>query len=171
MCSRTHNLLLAIPIILGAHLPLAVELHSDGAGHVVDHLFLHVAVGGLHIAALVVILSGRVNLEGGVIHPVFASEASLDLVGLFQGLVVTVLDQVTDKLINIKADTFNIGLDDSSTIFVLLGLERFLILSQARLLSVWLTLVLVHHLLHLVAVGVLVNTVAPYVGLPYVRSW
>ena len=56
VCSRTHNLLLAIPIILGAHLPLAVELHSDGAGHVVDHLFLLVAVGGLHIAALVVIL-------------------------------------------------------------------------------------------------------------------
>merc|ERR1719504_220860 len=57
-CPRTHNLLLAITIVLGALLPLAVELHGVGAGHIVDHLLLHVAVRGLHVAALVVILGG-----------------------------------------------------------------------------------------------------------------
>merc|ERR1719504_154418 len=81
-CPRTDNLLLAITIILGALLPLAVELHGVGAGHVVDHLLLHEAVRGLHVAALVVILGGGVYLEGGVTHPVLPSEAPLHLVAV-----------------------------------------------------------------------------------------
>merc|ERR1719504_335332 len=148
-CPRTDNLLLAITIILGALLPLAVELHGVGAGHVVDHLLLHEAVRGLHVAALVVILGGGVYLEGGVTHPVLPSEAPLHLVGLLQGLVVDGLDQAADQLIHIEADSFNIGLDDSSTVLVLLGDAMFLILSPASLLSVRLALVLEHHLLHL----------------------
>merc|ERR1719504_363430 len=168
-CSCAHNLLLPIPIILGALLPLAVELHGVGAGHIVDHLLLHVAVRGLHVAALVIILGGRVYLVGGVAHAVLPCEAPLHLVGLLQGLVVDGLNQVTHQLIHIEADTFNIGLYHSSTVLVLLGHAVFLILGPASLLSVWLALVLEHHLLHLVAVGVLVDTIAPYIGLAYVR--
>merc|ERR1719376_812970 len=62
----TDNSLRSIAIILSALIPLAVELDRDGAGHVVDNLFLHVAVRGLYIGALVVILGGHVDLVGGV---------------------------------------------------------------------------------------------------------
>merc|ERR1719504_580847 len=168
-CPRTHNLLLAITIILGALLPLAVELHSVGAGHIVDYLLLHIAVRGLHVAALEVILGGCVYLIGGVAHTVLPCEAPLHLVGLLQGLVVDGLDQVTDQLIHIEANTFHVGLDHPSTVLVLLGHAMLLILGPAGLLCVGLTLGLEHHLLHLVAVGVLVDTIPPYVGLTNVR--
>merc|ERR1719504_15785 len=168
-CPRTDNLLLAITIILGALLPLAVELHSVGAGHVVDHLLLHEAVRSLHVAALIVILSGGVYLVGGITHTVLPSEAPLDLVGLLQGLVVDGLHQVADQLIDIEADSFNISLDDSSTVLVLLGDTMFLILGPASLLSVGLALVLEDNFLHLVAVGVLVDPVAPHIGLSNIR--
>merc|ERR1719504_461553 len=168
-CPRTDNLLLAITIILGALLPLAVELHSVGAGHVVDHLLLHEAVRSLHVAALIVILSGGVYLVGGITHTVLPSEAPLDLVGLLQGLVVDGLHQVADQLIDIEADSFNISLDDSSTVLVLLGDTMLLILGPASLCSVGLTLVLEDNFLDLVAVGLLVHTVPPYVSLTNVR--
>merc|ERR1719350_2652680 len=81
-CPRTDYLLLAIAIVLGGLLPLAVKLHSIGAGDVVNHFLLHEAVGCLHVAALIVILSGGVDLVGGVADPVLPREAPLDLVGL-----------------------------------------------------------------------------------------
>merc|ERR1719504_602039 len=93
---RADNLLLPIAIVLGSHLPLAVELHGVGAGHVVDNLLLHVAIRCLHIAALVVILGGGVDLVGGVTDPVLSCEAPLDLVGLLQGLIVDSLHQVAN---------------------------------------------------------------------------
>merc|ERR1712168_1076803 len=34
-----------IAIVLGALVPLAVEFHGVGAGHIVNNLFLHVAIG------------------------------------------------------------------------------------------------------------------------------
>merc|ERR1711942_656462 len=51
-----HHTLRPIPVILGALIPLAVELHGIGAGDIVDHLLFHVAVRGLNIGALVIIL-------------------------------------------------------------------------------------------------------------------
>merc|ERR1719504_278456 len=166
---RADNLLLPIAIVLGSHLPLAVELHGVGAGHVVDNLLLHVAVRCLHIAALVVILGGGVDLVGGVTDPVLSCEAPLDLVGLLQGLVVDGLHQVADQLINIEADSFNVGLDDTRAVFEHLPLTVLLVLGPASLLSVRLALVLEHHLLHLVAVGVLVHPIASHVGLSNIR--
>merc|ERR1719193_420916 len=79
-----NNTLWSIPIVLGALVPLAVKFHRVGTGDIVDHLFLHVAIGGFHVRALVVILGSHVDLVGGVAHPVLASEASLHLVGLLK---------------------------------------------------------------------------------------
>merc|ERR1719425_139661 len=81
-----HDTLRSIPIVLGALVPLTVELHGVGTGDIVDHLFFHIAIGGLYVSALVVILGGHVDLVGSVTHPVFASEAPLHLVGLLQSL-------------------------------------------------------------------------------------
>merc|ERR1719260_115300 len=77
-----HDTLRTIPIVLGALVPLAVEFHGVSTGYIVDHLLLHVAVGSLHVGALVVVLGRHVYLVGGVAHPVLASEAPLHLVGL-----------------------------------------------------------------------------------------
>merc|ERR1719352_287008 len=145
----TDNLLLPIAIVLGGH--------------------LHVAVGCLHVAALVVILGGGVNLVGGVAYPVLPCEAPLDLVGLLQGLVVDGLHQVTDQLIHVEADSLHVGLDDPRAVLEHLPLTVLLVLGPASLLSVELALVLKHHLLHLVAVGVLVDPIAPHVGLSNIR--
>merc|ERR1739838_131212 len=76
---RTHNLLLSISVVLSRLLPLAVKLDSIGAGDVVDRFFLHVAIGRLHVAALVVILGGGVNVVSGVAHPVLPCKAPLAL--------------------------------------------------------------------------------------------
>merc|ERR1719352_1571 len=165
----TDNLLLPIAIVLGGHFPLAVKLHSVGAGHVVDNLLLHVAVGCLHVAALVVILGGGVDLVGGVTDPVLPCEAPLNLVGLLQGLVVDGLHQVTDQLVHVEADPLHVGLDDPRTVLEHLPLAVLLVLGPASLLSVRLALVLEYHLLHLVAVGVLVEPIAPHVGLSNIR--
>merc|ERR1719425_165200 len=76
---RTDNSLRSITIVLGAFVPLAVELNGVGAGHVVDYLFLHVAVRCLNISALVVILGGHVDLVGSVAHSVLPRDAPLNL--------------------------------------------------------------------------------------------
>merc|ERR1719320_1128656 len=89
-----HNTFGPIPIILSALIPLAVKLHGICTGDIVDHLLLHVAVGGLHVSALVIILGCHVDLVRGVADPVLTSEAPLHLVGLFQCLVMNSLDQV-----------------------------------------------------------------------------
>merc|ERR1712212_1128912 len=62
----TDNSLGSITIVLSTFIPLAIELHGISAGHVVDNLLLHVAVGCLDIGALVVVLGGHVDLIGGV---------------------------------------------------------------------------------------------------------
>ena len=54
----TFNPILVVAVILGGIDPLAAELNRVGAGHIIDHLLLHVAVGCLHVSALVIILSG-----------------------------------------------------------------------------------------------------------------
>ena len=77
-CSGADDLLLPIAIVLGGLLPPAVELYGVGAGDIVDDFLLHVAVGCLHVATLVVIL------VGGVADPVLPCGAPLDLVGLLQ---------------------------------------------------------------------------------------
>ena len=168
-CPGADDLLLPIAIVLGCLLPLAVELDGVGAGHVVDDFLLHEAVGCLHVAALVVILSGGVDLVGGVADPVLPCEAPLDLVGLLQGLVVDGLHQAADQLVNIETDTLHICLDNPSAVLEHFPLAMFLVLCPASLLCVRLTLVLEHHLLHLMAIGVLVDPIAPHIGLSNVR--
>merc|ERR1719234_2855866 len=112
----TNNSLGSVAIVLCALVPLAVELHGVCAGYVIDDLFLHVAVRGLDISALVVILGSHIDLISGIAHSVLPSEAPLDLVGLLQCLVVDSLHQIADKLVHIKADSFHLSLDNSSAI-------------------------------------------------------
>merc|ERR1719425_117250 len=166
---RTDNSLRSITIVLGAFVPLAVELNGVGAGHVVDYLFLHVAVRCLNISALVVILGGHVDLVGSVAHSVLPRDAPLNLVGFLQRLIVDSLHQIADKFIHIKTHTFDLCLDNTRTVVEKPGYAGLLILCVASPLGVRFALVLKHHFLHHVAIGVLVNTVAPNIGLPYVR--
>merc|ERR1740137_357076 len=72
----------SIAVILSTLHLVTGELHGVGAGHIIDHLLLHVAVWCFHISALVVILSSSIDLVGGVAHPVLPSEAPLHLVSL-----------------------------------------------------------------------------------------
>merc|ERR1719184_304674 len=159
-----------ITIILGALVPLAVEHHGVGAGHIVDDLFLHVAIWSFKVSALVIILGGHVDLVSGVTDPVLAREAPLDLVGFLQGLVVNGLDKVAHQLVDIEADSLHISLDYPSAVLVQLGLAFLVILRPASLLGVGLALVLKDHLLHHVAVGVLVDAVPSYIVLANVRT-
>merc|ERR1719407_216530 len=138
---RTHDLLLSITVVLCRLLPLAVKLDSIGAGDVVDCFFLHVAIGSFHVAALVVILGGGVNVVSGVAHPVLPCEAPLDLVSLLKSLVMDSLHEVTDQLVHIKADALNIGLNDPGAVLEQLRLASLLVLCPAGLLGVWLALV------------------------------
>merc|ERR1719209_2708602 len=159
-----------IAIVLSALVPLAVELETIGASYVIDDFLLHVTIRSLKVRALVVILGGHVNLVGGVAHPVLPREAPLHLVGFLQGLVVDGLDKVAHQLIHIEADTLDAGLDDPRAVVVKLGLAFFLILRPAGGLCVGLALVLEHHLLHHVSVGVLVDAVPPHIVLPNIRT-
>merc|ERR1719186_2528979 len=120
---RTYDSLRSIAIVLGALVPLAVKLNGVSAGHVVDNLLLHVAIRCLDIATLVVVLGGHVDLVGGVAHSIFAREAPLDLVSLLQRLVVDGFHQIADKLVQIKTNTFDLGLDNSSTVVKKPGYE------------------------------------------------
>merc|ERR1719209_479855 len=165
----TYNTFWSVAIILSALIPLAVELHGISTCHVVDDLFFHVAVRGLNICALVVILGGHVNLVGGVAHSVLPRETSLDLVGLLQCLVMDGLNKIADKLIYVETNTFDLGLDNSSTIVEEPGHTSLLVLGVTSPLRVGFTLVLEHHLLHHVTVRVLVDTVTPHIGLSYIR--
>merc|ERR1711875_67254 len=159
----------SIAIVLGGLIPLAVELNGVGAGNVVDHLFLHIAIRSLHVGTLVVILRSHVDLVSGVAHPVLASEAPLHLISLLKCLVVDRLNQVAYQLVNIEAHSLDIGFNNTSAVIERLGNTRLLILSVAGSLNIWLALVLEHHLLDHVTVGVLVDTVSPHICLPYVR--
>merc|ERR1712179_425278 len=66
-------------------------------------------------------------------------------------------------------NTFDLGLDNSSTIVEEPGHTSLLVLGVTSTLRVGFTLVLEHHLLHHVTVRVLVDTVAPHIGLSYIR--
>merc|ERR1719312_2472147 len=167
--SAADHTLGSIAIVLGGLVPLAVKLHGVGAGNVVDYLFLHVAIRGLHVCALIVVLGGHIDLVRGVAHPFLASEAPLHLVSLLKGLVMDRLNQVTDQLVDIEADALNVGFNNTSAVVEGLRHTRFLVLGVARFLHIWLALVLEHHLLNHVAVGVLVHTIAPHICLPNIR--
>merc|ERR1719184_51985 len=168
-----------IPIILCALVPLAVKHHGVGAGHIVDYLLLHVAIGGFQVGTLVVILGGHIDLVCCVTDSIFASETPLHLVGFLQGLVVDGLNKVAHQFINIKTDSLYVGLDDTRTVLVKLWLAFFLILRVDSGLIVGLALILKHNFLHHVAVGVLVDAVPSYIVLANVwrvllsrsRSW
>merc|ERR1711875_150734 len=177
--SVANNSLRTVAIILGALVPLAIELHGVCAGDIVDHLLFHEAIRSLHVSALVVILGGHVYLVCGVAHPVLTSEAPLHLVCLLQCLVMNSLDQVTYQLVHVETDSLDIGFNNSGAIPEGLGCTGFLILGVASPLCVGLALVLEYHLLNHVAVGVLVDTVPPnirlsnirMIGLGWSRSW
>ena len=118
----TDHTLGSIAIVLCALVPLAVEHHGVGAGHIIDHLLLHVAIRRLQVGTLVIILGGHVDLVSGVTDTIFACEAPLDppvvscvSVGLEpvllqpRGLVLVVVNQCTllldhDKLLPLWVD-------------------------------------------------------------------
>merc|ERR1719184_429477 len=91
-----------IAIVLGALIPLTIKHVGICASHVVDDFLLHVTIRSLEVRALVVILSGHVDLVGGVANPILACEAPLDLIGLLQGLVVDGLNKVAHQLVTSK---------------------------------------------------------------------
>merc|ERR1711942_550755 len=159
----------AIAIILGALVPLAVKLHGVCTGHIVDDLLLHVAIRGLDIGALVIVFSGHVDFVRSITDSVLASEAPLDLVSFFQGLIVNSLDKVTHQLVNIEANTLDVCLDNSGAVLIHCRLAFFLVLCPAGLLSVWLALVLEDNFLHHVAIRILVDPIPTYVGLANIR--
>merc|ERR1712013_416551 len=160
-----HNAFRSIPIVLGALVPLAVELHGVCAGDIVNNLFLHIAVGGLHVGALVVILGGHVYLVSSVADPVLTSEAPLHLVCLLKCLIMNSLDQIAYQLVHVETDSLDIGFNNTGAVLEGLGCTGFLVLGVASPLCVGLALVLKYHLLNHVAVGVLVDTVPPNVRL------
>merc|ERR1719402_124135 len=80
--SAANHTLRSIAVVLGGFVPLAIELHGVCAGHVIDDLFLHVAIRCLHVRTLVVVLGGHVDLVGSVTDPVLPSETPLYLVSL-----------------------------------------------------------------------------------------
>merc|ERR1719342_501685 len=121
-----HNTFGPVSVVLGALVPLAVEFNRVCAGNIINDLFLHVAVRGLHVGALVIVLGGHVDLVGRVTHPVLASEAPLHLVSLLKCLVVDGLNQVANKLVHIKTDAFNIRFDYSCAVVEGLGHTRLL---------------------------------------------
>merc|ERR1719431_1115787 len=79
------------------------------------------------------------------------------------------LHQIADKLIHVKTNTFDLGLDNSSAVIKKPGNTRLLVLGVASPLDVGFALVLEHHLLYHMAVRVLVDTIAPHISLTYVR--
>merc|ERR1712025_1115651 len=165
----TDDSLRTIAIILGALVPLAVKLHGVCTGHIVDDLLLHVAIRGLDIGALVIVLSGHVNFVRSITDSVLASEAPLDLVRFFQGLIVNSLDKITHQLVHIEANTLDVGLDDSRAVLIHSRLAFFLVLGPAGLFGVWLALVLEDNFLHHVIVRILVDPIPTNISLANIR--
>ena len=163
------NPLLTITIVLGALHSAAGELHRVGAGYVIDNLLLHVTIRSLHIGALVVILGSGVDLIGGVADPVLPSETPLYLVSLLQSLIVDCFNQATHKLVDIEADSVYLSINKPSTVLVSHCITCVCIRSPACLLCVGNALILEHDLLHLVAVGVLVDSIPTHVSLANIR--
>merc|ERR1719300_1352522 len=161
----TDNLFLSISIRFGGLLASTVELHSISAGYIVDDLLLHVAVWRLNIAALVIILCGGVYLVGSVTDAIFASEAPLYLVSVFQRFVVNGFHKIANQFVNIETNTLNIGFDYASTILEELWFTNFLILGPASLLLVRLALVLEHHLFDFVTVWIFIHSIASNISL------
>ena len=73
------------------------------------------------------------------------------------------------QLVDIEADPFNVRLYDTGTVLVHDRLANLLIMCPASLLLVWLALIVEYHLLHRVAVMVLVDAISTNVGLPNIR--
>merc|ERR1719312_397971 len=146
-----------------------VELHCVGAGYVVNDFLLHVAVRRLNITALVIVLGGGIYLVGSVTDPILASEASLNLVSFFERFVVNSFDQIANQFINIETNTLDVGFNDTSAILEKLGLTNFLVLGPASLLRVWLALVLEYHLLNLMTVWILIDSITSNIGLSNIR--
>merc|ERR1719312_187163 len=165
----TDDTLGTIPIVLGALVPFAVELHGVSTGHIVDNLLLHKTIRGLNIGALVIVFCGHVNFVRSITDSILASEAPLDLIRFFQGLVVNSLDKITHQLVHIEANTFDVCLDDSGAVLVHGRLAFFLVLCPAGLLGVWLALVLEDDFLNHVTVGILVHPIPTYISLTNIR--
>merc|ERR1719167_795086 len=159
------NLFLSISIRLRGLLASTVELDSIGAGYIVNDLLLHVAVWRLDITALVIVLGGGVNLVSSVTDTIFASEASLNLVSFFERFVMNSFHKIANQFINIEANTFNVGFDDSSAILKELWLTNFLVLGPASLFLVRLTLIFEHYLFNFVTVGILVHSITSNIRL------
>merc|ERR1719184_135575 len=166
----TDHTLRSISIVFGALVPLTIKHHGVGAGHVIDDLLLHVTIRSLKVSALVIVLGSHVDLVGGVTNAILARETPLDLVSFFQGFVVNGFNQVTNQFIYIEANSLHISLNNTSAVLVHLRSALLFVLSPACLLSVGLALVLEHHFLHHVTVGVLVDAIATHVVLPNIRA-
>ena len=107
-------------------LAFTVEFNRVCAGDIIDDLLLHVAVGRLHITALVIVFGGGVYLVGSVTDAIFASEASLHLISFFERFVVNSFHKITNQFIYIKANAFDVGYDNSCAILEELGLTNLL---------------------------------------------
>merc|ERR1719450_601863 len=165
----TDHSLWTIPIVFGCLIPLAVEFYVVCARNIVDDFLLHIAIGCLNIGALVIILRRHIDFISGIADPVLASEASLDLIRFLQCLVMNGFDQVTHQFIYIKANTFNVCLNDTGTIIVRLRFAFLAILGPTSSFSVVFALILEHDLLDHVTIGILVNAIPTNICLAYIR--
>merc|ERR1719334_1204326 len=167
--SRASDIRSTVTIIFSRFNSLTVKFDSIRASNIIDHFLLHVAIRCLHINALVVIFSGRVNLKGSVADPILASEAPLNLVSFFQGFVMNSFNQTTNKFVDIKAHAIYFGLNYTSAILVHYWFTIFFILSPTSLLSIGFTLIFKDNFLFHVTIRFSFGAIPIDIGLTYLR--
>merc|ERR1719334_114681 len=167
--SRASDIRSTVTIIFSRFNSLTVKFDSIRASNIIDHFLLHVAIRCLHINALVVIFSGRVNLKGSVADPILASEAPLNLVSFFQGFVMNSFNQTTNKFVDIKAHAIYFGLNYTSAVLVHYWFTIFFILSPTSLLSIGFTLIFKDNFLFHVTIRFSFGAIPIDIGLTYLR--
>jgi len=166
---RADDTLRSITIVLGALVPLTIELNRIGTGDIINDLLFHVTVWCLDVRTLVIVLGGHVDLVSSVTDSILASETPLDLVSFFQGFIMDGFDQIAHQFVHIEAYSLYVGFNNTRTIVVEYRFTLFLILSPAGSFGVRFALVLEYDFLNHMAVGILVNAIPSNIGLPNVR--
>merc|ERR1719365_309925 len=131
---------------------LAVKVHGENAGTVLDHFILIPAVLVVNINTLEVILGGLGQIVDSVTHPVGHPGASLHGVSFVHHLVLDALSQGAHQLGHVEALPLLKLVDDGGAVLLEHLLALLLLLGQASLLHVGQALILVDDLLHGVAI-------------------
>merc|ERR1712002_1059921 len=140
---------------------LAVKVHREDAGTVLNHLIFIPAVLIVNIHALEVILGGLGQIVDSVTHPISHPGAPLHGVGLVHHLVLDALGQRTHQLSHVEAFPLLELVDDGGAVLLEHVLTLLPLLGEASLLHVGQALVLVDNLLD----GMAIILVARFVHL------